>query len=202
MRNIDWTPPQPREGLAGMWDKFVGPGATRSEEILQLLGGVLLMIALSGLLFIRRDALDWSLLQVILAALLIFDLIGGIITNATATAKRWYHRDGHDSFASHLPFIATHGFHLAVIAFLFRDGDWMYFLVLYGYLIGGTVLITRVALYLQRPLAMMLYAGVLLIGIYVFEPTPGLEWFIPFFFLKLLISHLLTEAPYTVEQPT
>jgi hypothetical protein len=27
-------------------------------------------------------------------------------------------------------------------------------------------------------------------------PTPGLEWVVPFLFLKLLLSHLLKEAPY------
>lgn len=31
---------------------------------------------------------------------------------------------------------------------------------------------------------------------YLFVPTPGLEWFLPLFFLKLLASHLLNETAY------
>ena len=26
-----WVPPEPRPGLAGAWDRFGGPGATRAE---------------------------------------------------------------------------------------------------------------------------------------------------------------------------
>jgi len=29
--NVDWTPPAPRQGWRGEWDKFVGPGQTRAE---------------------------------------------------------------------------------------------------------------------------------------------------------------------------
>ncbi|EDX84502.1 hypothetical protein S7335_2199 [Synechococcus sp. PCC 7335] len=31
---------------------------------------------------------------------------------------------------------------------------------------------------------------------YLLIPTPGLEWLLPLFFLKLLVSHLLNETAY------
>ena len=37
-RPIRWIPPEPRKGLAGVLDKFVGPGATRAEIVLQFGG--------------------------------------------------------------------------------------------------------------------------------------------------------------------
>lgn len=199
MNNIEWTPAQPRRGMLGMWDKFVGPGATASEEWLQLGGGLALAGFIGILLYLQRDMLNWSGLQVAAAALLLFDLIGGIITNATSAAKRWYHRAGQEGLAAHLPFVAVHGIHLLIVAAIFRSMDWGFFIVLYGYLLLAAVIILRMPLYLQRPVSLMLFCGGFVLGQYVFTPVPGLEWFIPFFYLKLLVSHLLKEAPFTPE---
>ncbi|MDB9528690.1 hypothetical protein PN498_22045 [Oscillatoria sp. CS-180] len=49
---------------------------------------------------------------------------------------------------------------------------------------------------LQRPIALGLYGLALIGDRYLLTPTPGLEWFLPLFFLKLLISHLLNETAY------
>lgn len=200
MSNINWTPPQPRKGILGAWDKFVGPGATSAEEWLQLGGGIILTVGLGILLYAQRDGLNWSGLQVIVIALLIFDLLGGIITNATSAAKRWYHREGQDGLMAHLPFVAVHGIHLFLIAWLFRGMDWAFWGVMYGYLLIASVVIIKIPLYLQRPMSLTLFCGGCLLGLYVFTPTPGLEWFIPFFYLKLLVSHLVKEAPFAPEE--
>ncbi|MDX2141235.1 MAG: hypothetical protein SF123_24335 [Chloroflexota bacterium] len=196
MTQIDWIPPKPRPGLSGAWDQFVGPGATRREEWLQLLGGLALTAALLLLLYLQGHFGQWSTLQIIVVVLLAFDLFGGVITNATTAAKRWYHRAGQEGVRAHLPFIAVHGLHLLVIALLFRQADWAYVGVLYGYLLLAAVIIIRTPLYLQRPLAMTFFCGSLLLGMYALPPAPGLEWFVPLFYLKLLISHLVKEAPF------
>jgi hypothetical protein len=193
MNNIEWIPPQPRQGALGAWDKFVGPGATSSEEWLQLLGGGVLAGILGLLIYLQRD----TPIQSLVAALLALDLTGGIITNATSAAKRWYHRAGQDGLRAHLPFVAVHGLHVLVVAAGFRGMDWGFLAGGYGYLLLATLLILATPLYLQRP--MRLFCGGLLLGMYGFTPTPGLEWFIPFFYLKLLVSHLVKEAPFTPE---
>ena len=82
------------------------------------------------------------------------------------------------------------------MAWLFRSMDWLYFGVFYACLLGAGLVILAVPLYLQRPTAFLLYVGVVLIALYGFSPTPGFEWFVPVFFMKLLVSHLLKEAPY------
>ncbi len=200
MAQINWTPPQPRQGILGAWDKFVGPGATSGEEWLQLAGGIALAGMLGILLYISRDKLNWSGLQVVVVIFLVLDLTGGIITNATSAAKRWYHRDGQDGIKAHLPFVAIHGLHLLMIAWLFRGMDWAFFAVMYGYLVVASVVIIKTPLYLQRPMSLLLFCGGCLLGMYAFIPTIGLEWFIPFFYLKLLVSHLVKEAPFSPEE--
>lgn len=198
MTPIDWIPPEPRQGWDGAWDKFIGPGATKAELWVQLGGGMLLAAAILLFTFPQRTTLGWSFWQWLVVGLLAVDLSGGIITNATAAAKRWYHRPG-QGFWAHLSFIAVHGFHLAVVAWLFREGDWLFFVVTYGYLLAAAILILRVPLYLSRPLAFLCMAGSILISQSLLTPTPGLTWFLPFFYLKLLLSHLLKEAPFSPE---
>ena len=191
--NINWDYPQPRKGIIGALDKFIGPGATSAEAWLQIVPSVLAGIAAPA--YASVNNLGWSGLQLIVAALLAFDLTGGIITNATSTAKRWYHRKG-QSFRQHFTFVVGHVIHIFVVARLFRSLDWVFFGVVSVYLLLASVTILRTPQYLQRPVAFILYALALLISIYVFTPTAGLEWFLPFFFLKLLVSHLLKEEPY------
>lgn len=191
--HIPWDPPEPRPGLAGAWDRFVGPGATPAEQNLGLL------VALAGGLAAPVYALavdaGWSAVQGIVAALLAFDLAGGVWVNATATAKRWYHRAGQGP-KEHLTFVSVHVLHLAVVAWLFRGGDWAYLLITAGMLIGAAGIIVRAPLYLQRPAALTLYAAAVVVVTAAFAPTRGLEWFVLVFYLKLLVSHLLDEAPY------
>ncbi|MFX1439267.1 MAG: hypothetical protein ACFFFD_03395 [Promethearchaeota archaeon] len=46
--SVEWDYPEPREGLAGQWDTFIGPGATRAESALMLgfglAAGILLLV--------------------------------------------------------------------------------------------------------------------------------------------------------------
>lgn len=75
--------------------------------------------------------------------------------------------------------------------------DWVYFGVFYVYLMIASLIVACVRLYLQRPVALFFFVSALLLNIYVLSPVRGLEWFVPIFFLKLLVSHLVKEAPYS-----
>jgi hypothetical protein len=138
--------------------------------------------------------LDWSVLQYVLAVLIAGDLVGGVAVNATSSAKRWYHRK-EQGFRQHLTFVAIH-IHPFIVGLLFRPMDWVFAMVFYVYLIVATVVILLLPLYVQRPVGLLLFIGAILIGLYGFSPTPGLEWFVPVFFLKLLVTHTLREEPY------
>jgi hypothetical protein len=195
--NIDWNYPPPRAGWRGEIDKFLGPGITEMELTLELIFSI---IAGLGMLWYALSAkLGWSGWQAAAAALLAFDLAGGVVTNATSTTKRWYHRIG-QGFREHLTFVAVHGVHLALVAWLFRAGDWRWAIFWFSFLMATSVLILRVPLYLQRPATPSVFALGLLLSLYWDISVPGLEWFIPIFLLKLLVSHLLREEPYRPAQ--
>lgn len=68
--------------------------------------------------------------------------------------------------------------------------------MIYVYLLIAAVVILLPPLYLKRPTALIVYAVALLAGLYALGVPTGLEWFVPLFFLKLLVAHLLPERAY------
>jgi len=190
---IDWNYPEPRKGLTGSIDKFIGPGATKAEIAIQLYIPILAVLAAP--LYAAIIPVDWNIVQYIVCALLAGDMIGGIITNATSTAKRWYHRDGQD-FASHFKFLATHLIHIFLVSWLYLSFSLTWALLAGVYLLVAGAFTIKAPIYLQRPVSLALYSGAILLTIYLLEAPLGLEWFLPLLYLKLLVSHLPQEEPY------
>lgn len=179
-----------RPGLGGWLDRIVGPHGTPGELWLQFVPSISAAIALP--LVAISWQLPWNSVQLAIATLFAFDLTGGIVTNATPAAKRWYHRPG-QTFRHHFGFVAIHGLHLFIVATLFRGGDWFFFGLTYSFLLLGSSLILTVPRDLGRPVALLLCGIGLLFGFYLIPPTVGLEWFLPFLWLKLFVGHLLPE---------
>lgn len=194
---IDWNYPQPRQGLAGALDKFFGPGTTSAEAWLEGVFAVAAGVALPTYGFLT--GFEWTPVQYLVATFLAFDIVGGIVTNTASSAKRWYHRKG-QGFRAHFGFVAFHVAHVFLVAWLFRSMDWGFFGAVSLYLLGAAYLILKTPLYLQRPLAFGLLAISFLLSYYAFVSTPGLEWFVPFLFLKLVVCHLLREEPCRPER--
>lgn len=193
MMQDPWQYPKPRHGLGGAIDRLLGPGTTRAE--LALVAGSALVAGVALLAYAITQGLEWNTAQYVLALYFAVDLAGGVVGNATTAAKRWYHRKG-QGFTAHFGFVATHVPYPLLVAWFFRDGDWAYFLGVYGYLLLSALIVLRIPLYLRRPVAYILFGGALLMNSYIFLPTPGLEWFLPMLFLKLIVSHLLRAEPY------
>lgn len=192
---VVWQAPQPRSGLLGQWDTFIGPGATRAESMLiwlTALGG-----GLAAFLVAQHEEVLWAPWQWLLSLLMALDLFGGVAANATSVTKRWYHRPG-QGFRHHLTFVAFHVYPF-LVAWFFRDGDWFYGLLVYGYLLLAAMVVLRTPLYLKRPTALALYLLGMTIPWLVVSPTPGLIWFVPVLYLKLIVCHLLPEAPFRPE---
>ncbi|MFN8373096.1 MAG: hypothetical protein U0694_09500 [Anaerolineae bacterium] len=191
--NVNWQYPAPRTGFMGEMDKFLGPGTTRAEFWLEIGAAVAAAVAL--VLYALAKPLDWSVWQFLVAALLTLDIVGGVVTNAASSAKRWYHRP-QQGLRQHMTFIAVHALQLVLMVLFFRANDWGYFVIAYGYLLLSSLVILRLPLYLQRPAAMLALCGGFVLNSYVLIPAAGLEWFLPVFYLKLLVCHLLREEPY------
>jgi len=190
---IDWEHPEPRTGIRGSLDKFIGPGATKAEIALQLY--IPLIAVIAAPLYATTLPIEWNVLQFVVCALLAGDMVGGFITNATSTAKRWYHRKG-QTFNNHLKFILTHLLHLLLVSWLYLSLDLLWVAYAGAYLIIASICILKSEVYLQRPVSLSLYGGAILLTIYALDAPVGLEWFLPLFYLKLLVSHLPREEPY------
>ena len=102
--------------MSGALSRFAGPGATAAELWLQF--GVAAVAAAGLVLSALLGDWSWSRLQLAIVALLAFDIAGGIATNSTAAAKRWYHRKGRTA-RHHASFVALHGLHVLVAAAVF-----------------------------------------------------------------------------------
>lgn len=191
--SVEWEGPGPRPGLRGYWDEFVGPGAVAGET--RLWFGVAIAGTLLALIYPLATDAPWRWWHYLLAALLAFDIVGGVAVNASAPAKRWYHRET-QTVKGKLSFVGTHLLHVAVVALLFRDDPVAYFAVFAALLGAGAMLVVTAELYLQRPVALVACAA----GLAVLAAGPGftdrLEWFEPMLFMKLIAAYLVFEAPF------
>lgn len=190
----NWKYPPPRRGIAGSWDRVVGPGATPAEQRLSLVPA----IAFAAFVVIHASVrkFGWSPWQYLVAAWLAADIVGGIATNATSAAKRWYHRSGR-SLQSHIRFVLGHLVYIFLVAWLFALNKFRFFALHSSYLILSALIVLKVRPYLQRSVALLLLSGGILVSLYAVASPPGLEWFPPFLYLKLIVSYLLKEEPYS-----
>jgi hypothetical protein len=186
-REIDSDPGTPRPGPVGYWDRLVGPTATRAEQALTIAFATLATAVVCGYVIVA--GLGWSWLQLLVVAVLVFDVAGGITANATASGRRWWHRPGL-SERDHFRFVAAH-LHPFVLAALFAGVTWAGAATIYGYLLVATAVVLRVDPSIRRASTLVLVALWLLVAPYAAVMPVGLEWFVPLLYLKLLVSHLV-----------
>ncbi len=168
----------------------MGPGKTRAESAVEYTGGVVCVLLLGTYCWTALSGR--SIAEVVALAVIACDLVGGVLTNATNSAKRWYHRTR--SARGRLTFVAVHTLHIAVVGFLLL-GDPAWFVANTLLLLGSALLIEAVPAALRRPVAMAAYMTVFLINLIALPVPALLAWFIPLFYLKLLICHLIPEVP-------
>ena len=178
---------KPRSGLLGFLDSFVGPGATGTELALQFVPAfVAAGIASLTASFLHKQPMS----MVLVSALLALDTVGGVLTNSTVPAKRWFHRPGQTNI-NHFFFVVIHALQLGLFAIFFRSDPLPFFLSVYCWLLMASLFILCSGHRIKRPVAMLLYMITLIGNLYFWKPTETVEWFLPVFFLKLLICHLL-----------
>lgn len=191
---IDWHIPPTPPGPAGALRRFLGPGRTRGENIAEAAGQLVGMSLLAAYLAATGGWSDRSALQLAVLAFMVFDLVGGVLTNATNPAKRWYHRPGHGS-RRRLLFVASHLAYLVAVPAVLDAGGWAWFVVNTALLLGSAVLIEALPVELKRVSAVGLYLGAVLVNL-TWLPLPAwLAWFGLLFYLKLLVCFLVPEAP-------
>lgn len=190
---VEWEGPKPRPGARRYWDMFVGPGAVAGER--RLWFGVAVAASVLAVVYPLATDAPWRWWHYLLAAVMAFDICGGVAVNASSPAKRWYHRET-ETAKGKLAFVALHLVHVAVVALFFREFSALYFAVFAVVLGTCAVLVVATDLYLQRPVALVACA----VGLAVLSAGPGftdrLEWFEPMLFMKLIAAYLVFEAPF------
>ena len=191
--NINWS-------YRGKADFLLGAGATKAEQTIAWVASFV-GASLYGYLFLTH-AFSWTWWQYILAGLLSFDVIGGIVANSLNSCKRFYHTAAKADeppytafFKNHFVFSALH-IHTLLIAILFGSTNYFYGVFWYLFLMAGTIMIINTPLYLKRPLAFLVISLALLLNSYVIFPVQGFEWLVPALMIKILYGHLVKEEPY------
>jgi len=177
-----------RPGVAGSWDRFVGPRASQAET-----GGTLAAV-IAAAAFADRDPRRRSVLRSAVLRLTAVDLWGGAWVNNTRASVRWYERPGQGA-CQHLGFAALHAAHPAVIAAVDATGHrrdrasalrWT--LGHYGWMLASATVITA-SPRRQRLLLAIATTGVGLILDRRLGPSTAAPWFAPVYYTKLLVGH-------------
>ncbi|WP_295893720.1 hypothetical protein [uncultured Vibrio sp.] len=174
-----------------------GFGATKAEIMIGTYTAFTIPVVLY---FLNWQTLDWSVLQIAVAAFLTMDMVGGVISNSLGSMKRFLHTKEELDIGwtgklvgSKFLFPAIH-FQLFAIPACF-DVTWSYAFGWYGLMMVSIVLLHFIPMYLHRSIALTVV--MLAIILTYLTPAPvGLEWLAPIFILKLVLSHGVREEPY------
>ncbi len=188
---VDWQVP------AGEANWLTGAGTTRGERATVWVGTVLGVAAVAWL-----APEGWTWWQWTSVVVLAVDLLGGVVANALATAKRQYHgrpaaqvpRPSARLLRNSTVFAAAH-LHPFVVALVLPDGSWRWAAFWYVGCVVPVLVVQRVPLHLQRPVAFAAVA-VLLVAQPVVAAPAGLAWFGPVLAVKLVAAHAVREEPY------
>jgi len=164
---------------------LVAPGATKLELLLGYGAAVVgaLLGAVCGL------AENYSVLQVTVLAVLGFDIIGGVVVNATVAAqKRFGERPGWRRRS--ITFVAMH-VHPFVLTAAYAANSWWSAALLYAGLVASAALITQTSPMLRRPAAFACTAGLIVLSSATGPTGVSLAWVLPLLVIKLLLAHML-----------
>lgn len=190
---VDWR-------YSGRPDGFFGAGATSAERILALTAAIVLTgaIVLALRMGEYEAASGWRLWLLIFFA---FDVAGGVTANMLNSCKRFYHAPLQPNEHGFIAFIkgsfnfALLHIHPMVVAAAF-GGALVDGVIWYGLLLAGTALTLATPLYLRRSMAASIVVFAAIASLYWLPLAPGMEWFIPCLFIKIVLGHAVQEEPY------
>lgn len=170
-------------------DSLTGPEATPGERALGWLAA--LVAAAAQLIWALRTG-EWSAIQTLVAVLLAFDIGGGVVVNATRSAKRWWHRPGR-SQRRQFAFFVLH-VHPFLIAVLWPDFSWSSAFALYATMLAMALAVLSAPGLLKRPLSFGLGAAGIVLAVTLIEMPPGLAWLPVLYLIKLVMAHAVPES--------
>lgn len=190
---VDWTVP------SSDLDAVFGDGATRMEKVLP---NITALAAIAVLLWYAATTpgLEWGWWRYVVAAVLVYDLVGGVVTNGLNSAKRFQHADRIAVTRRSASFVRNHTLFTAahvqpvVIAAVFPGASIWWGVFWYAVTLGVVVLVLRIPLYLRRPVALMFVALASMVATVLVGP-PGFAW-LPAVLVAKLGLGAVREEPY------
>jgi hypothetical protein len=163
-----------------------GPPRTRGETIVCLGGSALVIALLAACVDHEGGWHGRSVLQIVVLAAIIFDLIFGMFTISTTTAKAWYHREGADARRLRLGFVVGHLSYLVAGAALFDTG-WLWATANAGLLLAFAVALELTPTDPKRIVAIGLTLTAGLANL-IWMPLPAsLAWLPVLLYVKVLV---------------
>ncbi len=168
-------------------DALFGARATTSEKTLALTTGALGALGMTAF----GIASGWAWWQVLLGAVLALDLVGGVVANATDSAKRDHHSGGRRITQRPILFAALH-VQPILIGLLFPEGSVWWGFGWYLATLAAVVAVTQSPQRLKRPIALAACAVVALAAPLIPAPD-GFAWVPIVLALKLPLAHAVPE---------
>ncbi|RBQ21904.1 hypothetical protein DP939_04325 [Spongiactinospora rosea] len=168
-------------------DMLIAPEATRGETVTAYATAAAGAV-LAGLISAHAGH---GRPVVALLALAGFDLFGGTVVNATASAKRRFHRPGRTA-RHHFLFVAGH-VHPFLMALLVPGFGWGAAGAVYGLAVTGALGVLATPAELRRPVAFAVAALASTVSVTLLAIPVEVAWFAPVLFGKLLLGHILPE---------
>lgn len=162
--------------------------------ILGVLSSLIIPIFLLGMIIL--DKVDWSLIQIIIALEIGFDLGGGMVINMMKSTKAFYStpnskEDPWIVRTLRRPFVFTALHIYPILVYVFFDPTKLiYGFLWYGILLAFAYIILKSPKQVQYPLSLFCVLISIMMNAYVIVPVFGFEWLIPVLLIKLLVGHL------------
>lgn len=177
---------------------FFGIDPTPGERALAHLAGA---FGVAAALAIGLDA-NWTWWRLLVAAVIAYDLAGGVVAGGLDSAKRFYHgplpvrptrlnRFLHDEIG----FAAVH-VQPVVVGLLF-GAAWWWGPLWYAWALAGVVLVARAPRRLARPVALLAVLTGAMLAPSIPAPD-GLAWLPVVLLVKLVVAHAVPERPHDV----
>ena len=173
---------------------LVGPSATRPENMITYFVAFTGMIG-AGILFTLGE--EFSFWKLFIICILAFDVFGGATANATNSARRWWHRPGvkRGSFI----FFTLFHLHPIIIGALYSGFSFSLGVISYAGVICAAGICIFFPPSLTRPMAYGICYLLILFTAFMGGVAWYLSWFLPGYFMKLLLSHLLSDGAFSQE---
>jgi len=168
---------------------LIGPQASSKELILGW--GTAILFAAGQLLWAFVGS-NWAWWQILIAVVFAFDIGGGVVVNATRSGRQYWHRPELTT-RDHILFYAAH-VHPFVVAFFWPEYSWLQAGFTYVGMGIFAYIVFILPAELKRPAAFGLAAIAIVAGITLLEMPAGLIWFVPMYFMKLILAHAVPEV--------